>query len=145
MKYGHLENERLVYAKLPITINGMDYFTDNKALMLEAGEKEIVETEKPSERADGSYTTSWKETETQIVREWLFVPYKEEDLYAKYSGLTIRYIHEKYPISKENKVLREYLAYGESHKAQFDEYNAYVEECKIRARAEVYGENTSME
>lgn len=140
MKYGHIENGRLVYAKLPITINGMDYFTDNKALMLEAGEKEIVETEKPSERADGGYTTSWKETETQIVREWNFVPYAEEDLHTKYTGLTIRYIHEKYPISKENEVLREYLAYGETHKAQFDEYNAYVEECKVKAHKEIYGE-----
>ena len=143
MKFGHRENGRVVYASLPITIDGRDYFTDDASLMREAGEKEIIETEPPAPRADGTYTPSWRETETQSVREWTFVPETEEARHARYRGLCIRYIHEKYPMSDESKILREYLAYGEAHKAEFEAYNAYVEDCKARAYGEVYGDTTA--
>ena len=140
MRFGHRENGRVVYAAQPITIDGRDYFTDDSSLMLEAGEKEIVETPEPETRTDGRYTASWTETETQILRTWTFVPYTEEELHERYRGLCVRYIHDKYPISDENKILREYLAYGEAAKTAFEEYNAYVEACKVKAYRETYGE-----
>lgn len=140
MRFGHRENGKVVYAAQPITIDGRDYFTDDASLMLEAGEKEIVETAPPAPRADGVYMPSWSETGTQIVREWTFVPETEEAKHARYRGLCVRYIHDKYPISDENKILREYLAYGEAHKAEFEAYNTYVESCKTRAYGEVYGD-----
>ena len=70
---------------------------------------------------------SWSETGTQIVREWTFVPYTDEELHKMYQQTVVKYIREKYTVNDENEILREYLAYGESKKADFDEYNvSYV-------------------
>lgn len=140
MKFGHMENGRVVHAKLPITVDGRDYFTEDAALMLAAGEKELVDAAKPAPQSGGVYTASWTETDTQILRTWIFVPYTEEELHTRYRGLAVRYIHERYPASDENKILREYLAYGEAAKPAFDAYNTYVEACKARAHAEIYGD-----
>lgn len=143
MKFGHIHEGRLVYARLPIVIADREYFTEDAAWMLAAGEKEIIDTPEPETRTDGRYTASWTETETQILRTWTFVPYTEEELHERYRGLCVRYIHDKYPISDENKILREYLAYGEAAKTAFEEYNAYVEACKVKAYCETYGEEDS--
>lgn len=140
MRFGHRENGRVVYAAQPVTIDGRDYFTDDASLMLEAGEKEIVETAPPAARADGVYMPSWSETGTQIVREWTFVPYTDEELHKMYQQTVVKYIREKYTVNDENEILREYLAYGESKKSDFDEYNVYVESCKTRAYGEIYGD-----
>ena len=140
MQFGHLENGRVIPAEKPITVEGRDYFTEDAALMLAAGEKEIVETEAPAPRADGVFLSSWRETDTQIIREWTFSPYPEEARKAHYESLVVRYIRECYSANDENEILREFLAYGETHKASFDEYNTYVESCKTRAHQEIYGE-----
>ena len=143
MRFGHIENGRIIYTRLPITIDGRDYFTDDASLMREAGEKEIIETEPPTPRADGTYTPSWRETETQIVREWTFMPYTEEEIKNVYRKLVVEYIREKYTANDENEILREYLAYGDARKADFNEYNIYVEACKTRAYQEVYDKDIS--
>lgn len=140
MKFGHMENGRVVLASLPIVIDGCDVFTEDSALMLAAGEKEIIEKDAPASVANGNYTASWQETDTQIIRVWTFVPYTEGELHAGYERLAVSYIRQQYTADDENKILREYLAYGEAGKAAFDAYNTYVEQCKARAYAEVYGE-----
>lgn len=74
-----------------------------------------------------------------------FYPPKTEEQLARekqveYEMLCHKYIAEKYCQNDENKVVREYLAdmTNLKKKAQFDNYNAYVESCKARAKAEVY-------
>lgn len=64
----------------------------------------------------------------------------EKQKQAKYETLCQKYIREKYSATDENKVVREYLAdmYNLEKKAQFDEYNAYVESCKARAKGEIW-------
>jgi hypothetical protein len=72
----------------------------------------------------------------------VYVPYTEDELESnkkkKYDSLTVKYIREKYSADDENKILREKLA--GTAELEFDEYNAYVEECKVKAHKEVYGE-----
>ncbi len=58
---------------------------------------------------------------------------------AAYEAASVGYIREKYSQNDENKIIREYLA-DPAVKAEFDAYNAFVIECKARARAEIYGE-----
>ena len=67
---------------------------------------------------------------------------KAKQKQAKYESLCQQYISEKYSLADENKIVREYLAdmNNSEKKAQFDEYNSYVELCKARAGLEVYGE-----
>lgn len=56
-----------------------------------------------------------------------------------YETLCQKYIALKYSQSDENKIVREYLVdtTNSEKKLQFLEYNAYVEQCKLRAREEV--------
>ncbi|MBD5156481.1 MAG: hypothetical protein HDT13_02450 [Butyrivibrio sp.] len=56
-----------------------------------------------------------------------------------YEAASVAYIRERYSQDDENKVIREYLA-NPADKAEFDEYDGYVMECKARAKAEIYGE-----
>ena len=60
----------------------------------------------------------------------------------KYESLTVMYIREKYSSDDEYKLIREYLADNsdEVFSSAFLEYNSYVENCKAKARMEVYGE-----
>lgn len=140
MKFGHLVEGKLVEAKFPIKYNNADYFTSDPKVLLTLGEKEVIATPAPEVSFKGKYAETWNETDTKIIREWTFIPYTETELHVKYEERTRAYIARKYSSADENKVLREYLAYGDSYKTAFDEYNTYVEECKARAKAEVYGE-----
>lgn len=65
---------------------------------------------------------------------------KAKQKQLKYERLCQQYIRERYSATDENKVVREYLAdmYNFDKKTQFDEYNTCVENCKSRARVEVY-------
>jgi hypothetical protein len=142
MNFGHLKDNKLIPARQPITIDDRDYFTSDPELMLQAGEKEIVTIERPvNENINkGRYVLSYEETATQIIYKWTFVEFTEEELRSKYCNLTNQFIREKYSSNDENKIIREYLAYGEEYKPAFDEYNTYVEECKAKAHTEIYGE-----
>lgn len=138
MKYGHLLNNQVIYATYPLRVGNTDYFFPDSDIALQAGEKEIIDTVKPSDTYKGKYVMSWTENETQIVRTWTFVEYTDKDKENRYNVLTVAYIRKQYSANDENKILREYLANGESHKEAFDTYNSYVEGCKAAAYAEAY-------
>ena len=72
-------------------------------------------------------------------REWT-EEQKAKQKQAKYENLCQKYIREQYSATDENKVVREYLAdmYNFDKKSQFDEYNAYVESCKARAKGDIW-------
>lgn len=131
VKFGHLVDGRLVIPKLPIRHNDMDYFTSDPEIMLTLGQKEVVYNARPETSDKGVYISKFKETDTQLVQGWTFVPYTEEQLRTKYKNKSVKHIRENYSVNDEIKILREYLAYPNSTeaKAAFDAYNAYVEEC----------------
>ncbi|MCM1307591.1 MAG: hypothetical protein NC223_03235 [Butyrivibrio sp.] len=58
---------------------------------------------------------------------------------AAYESLSVAHIRERYSQNDENKIIREYLA-DPTDRTEFDAYNAYVTECKARAKTEIYGE-----
>ena len=64
---------------------------------------------------------------------------KAKQQQLKYEKLCQQYISEKYSLADENKIVREYLAdmTNSEKKAQFEEYNSYVELCKARAKGEM--------
>lgn len=68
MTYGKLIGGELRGAPRPLKTKQGDVFTNDPAVLLKNGYKEIVTTEYPS---DGKYyVTSWSETDTQIVQVW---------------------------------------------------------------------------
>ena len=139
-KFGHLVDGKLIIPKLPIRYNNRDYFTQHPQTMLSIGQKEIIYADEPEATAKGSYVSEYTETDTQIIQVWNFVPHTEEQLRKEYEARTIKYIREIYSSDDENKILREYLAYPDrtEAKAEFTAYNTSIEECKQKARAEVY-------
>lgn len=54
---------------------------------------------------------------------------------ARYETLVERLIRHKYTLSNEIAILRQ----ASVKTAEFEAYNAYAEECKAKAKAEVYG------
>lgn len=138
MKYGHLNGDKLVYAKYPVRVGNTDYFLPAGEIMLSAGEKEIIDNVKPEDTFKGRYIMSFEENDTQIIKKWIFSPFTDEEKEKMYDKLSVSYIRKKYTADDENKIMREYLAYGDVKKEAFDIYNSYVEECKATARAEVY-------
>lgn len=140
MKYGHLNAnvDKLVYAKYPVRVGNTDYFLPSAEIMLLAGEKEIIDNVRPEDTYKGKYIMSFEENDTQIIKKWTFTPFTDEEKERIYDKLSVSYIRKKYTADDENKIMREYLAYGDVKKEAFDIYNSYVEECKATARAEVY-------
>ena len=76
-----------------------------------------------------------KDFENGIFSQELYDERKEKELKKRYDDLVKKYIHIKYPIDKEMEIV------FEQHKnpTAVEEHNAYVDECKARARKEVYG------
>lgn len=143
MKIGHIDKitGKIIYAKQPLEYNNRLFFIseDNFKVALQCGEKEIVETPKPTE--DGIYIIKWRETDTQIIREW-FLDHDgiKRDLQNKYAENMQHAIRNKYSLSDEVKILREYLAYDdEKSKKAFEEYNDFIENTKIEKYKKIYG------
>ena len=69
----------------------------------------------------------------------VYVPYTAEELEKrkaeKYPQLVEKYIREKYTLSAELAILRQ----RDTKPEEFNEYNAYAESCKERAKNEIYG------
>lgn len=67
--YGKLINGELRGAPRPLKTRQGDVFTNNTAVYLENGYKEVVMTSYPQ---DGKYyVSSWSENDTQIVQVWV--------------------------------------------------------------------------
>ncbi len=76
---------------------------------------------------------AWDEYEDIQV----FVPYTEEELekrkQEKYESRVSALIRAKYTLNQELSILRQ----RDTKPAEFAEYNAYAEECKAKAKAEL--------
>ena len=68
MKFGKLTNGNLVFAPYPLTVDGKDIFTTDATIYAAQGYKPVVYTDYPSD--EKTYTASWVETATEIVRAW---------------------------------------------------------------------------
>ena len=67
--FGKLVNGELRGAPRPLKTEQGDVFTNDPAVYLENGYKEIVTTQYPN---DGKYyMTNWSETDTQIIQVWV--------------------------------------------------------------------------
>ena len=74
--YGKLVNGELRGAPNPLKTEESYIFTNNAAIYLANGYKPITLTDCPD---DGkSYTSSWTETETEIVQVWTELPQTDE-------------------------------------------------------------------
>ncbi len=76
MIYGKLVDGELRGAPRPLKTEQGDVFTNDPAVYLENGYKEIVITQYPS---DGKYyMTTWSETDTQIIQIWVEIDPPED-------------------------------------------------------------------
>lgn len=145
MKFGHLnEQGELMFASQPLELNGSLVFTDDPEVMLQAGEKQIIDLDQPTDGNlyAGYYGIKYYETNTEILRGWEYIEYDDTIKHENYERLVNKTIREKYTSTDEYKVLREYLAHPteEVYKYNFEIYNQFVEDTKVKCYKEVYGE-----
>ena len=87
MIYGTLVDRELRGAPNPLKTEESYIFTNNAAIYLANGYKPIILTDSPS---DGkSYTSSWIETETEIVQVWTELPQSDNDSISDSEALEI--------------------------------------------------------
>lgn len=77
MKFGKLENGRLIRFKNPLRTEDKDIFTNDPELLLQYGWKEVVNTT-PEERQGYYPVQHWEETDTQILQTWTYEPIESE-------------------------------------------------------------------
>ena len=65
----------------------------------------------------------------KIIQRWEYVKDERPD----YSDLIVGYIREKYSINDELAIQRQ-CDNSEEKKAEFDEYNAFCDACKVKAK-----------
>ena len=70
-----------------------------------------------------------------VVRDRPQIVLSEQQKQAKYESLVEKYIREQYTLSQELAILRQ----RDSKVDEFNTYNNYAENCKAKAKAEVYG------
>ena len=138
---GKLINGEIIYTTLPVRIDDRDYYTNDPELLLRAGEKEIVDVPMPDD--GGKHNHSWAENDTRIIGSWIASEYTEAEKREIYVAKVNEYIREQYTQEQENKIVRERIAYPDSEEIadEFSTYNSFVEDCKARAHAEVYGDD----
>lgn len=71
MRYGKLENNKIVFAPRAITIEKIYYNPTPISWLLENGYKEIVYSEQPEYKEGYYYEEKWQETEEQLVQKWV--------------------------------------------------------------------------
>ena len=87
MIYGKLVDGELRGAPNPLKTEESYIFTNNAAIYLANGYKPIILTDSPS---DGkSYTSSWTETETEIIQVWTEVQQSDNDPISDSASLAI--------------------------------------------------------
>lgn len=139
MKFGHLENNTIIYAKQPVTIKDRLVFTNDPKVMLSIGEKEIIITNKPENEPGYKYIMEYIETDSQIIQNWRKEEKIESELKSEYQNLTSYNIRDMYSSAQELKILREYLAYDDDESREaFEKYNQFVEETKEKNYKKVY-------
>ena len=70
--FAKIEDGILIYAKMPYRVDGKLVFTNNPAVHLQNGYKELILTEKPYQEGYDA-VSSWVETDTTITQTWELV------------------------------------------------------------------------
>ena len=100
-----------------------------------------------AEYPNGGRTVEWvvdvpkveaKEAWDEYEDIQVYIPYTEEELAAvkqrEYEDLVDSLIRERYTLSQELAILRQ----RDTKVLEFEDYNAYAEQCKITAKTTVY-------
>ena len=123
-------NDELTMGYYDQEINGFVPYQNKEGTLLEYTEEQIAEI--MQRVAQGGRLT------TGVDGRPVVVPRPEptaEEKQAQYELLVDKYIREKYTLSQELAIIRQQATKSEEYQAYF----AYCEECKAKAKAEVYG------
>lgn len=94
----------------------------------EEGSYTIKKTDEEGKTTEDVYTVELK----KIQQSWEYVKQEKPD----YGELIVKYIREVYSINDELAVQRQWDNSAEK-KAEFNEYNTFCDECKVKARADI--------
>lgn len=98
----------------------------------EAGYYELEETAKPESKKWYNTVAKYELIENKIHQSWEYT--KKEK--PEYSELIVGYIREVYSIDDELALQRQ-CNNSEEKKQEFDEYNSFCDNCKLKAKADI--------
>lgn len=119
-----------------IHVGATTFVMPNAAQYAEGGYYEVVEAEKPEDRKwyniIANYTLDKTGDLPKIVQSWIYEKVEKPD----YGELIVGYIREVYSLNDELAIQRQWDNNAEK-KAEFNEYNAFCDECKVKAKADI--------
>ena len=132
MRYGKLENNKLIYSPNPITIDGKRIYNPSAEMLTELGYKPIVNSEYPQD--EKHYKQEYNETETEIRIVWVD---NEAEYWANipYDEAVNNEIRKQYSESQEFAILRQ----KEEKPEEYATYYAYCEQCKAYVKSKKGG------
>lgn len=118
-----------------IHVGATTYVMPNAEQYAEGGYYEVVEAEKPEPKKWFNIVANYELVDGElkkIQQSWEYVKQEKPD----YGELIVGYIRERYSINDELAIQRQWDNSAEK-KAEFNEYNAFCDECKVKARADI--------
>lgn len=119
-----------------IHVGATTYVMPNAEQYAEGGYYEVVEVDMPEDKKWFSivakYTTTEIDGVTKIQQSWEYVKVDKPD----YGQLIVGYIREVYSINDELALQRQWDNSAEK-KQEFNEYNAFCDNCKLKAKADI--------
>lgn len=135
--FAKLKNETTI-EKAPrcIHVGATTYVMPNAEQYAEGEYYEVVEAEKPEPKkwysVVAKYATVEMDGVTKIQQTWEYEKVEKPE----YGDLIVGYIREVYSINDELAIQRQWDNNAEK-KQEFNEYNDFCEECKVKARADI--------
>ena len=131
--FGKLRDQNLEYAPLNIEWKHVWYCPAPDNVLKSCGYKKIVE--KPYPEDGHNYAAAWKETQSQIVRQWILLPdptaaQKREAAYK--NDKICKFGNGIYTVDEMNKFWYEYSAEGD--KVKVKEIKNIIVEAKTAIR-----------
>ena len=115
-----------------IHVGATTYVMPNAEQYAEGGYYEVIEAEKPEPRKWYSVVAKYATVGNKIQQSWEYEKQPKPD----YSDLIVGYIREVYSINDELAIQRQWDNSTEK-KQEFNEYNAFCDNCKLKAKADI--------
>lgn len=140
--FGKIINGKLNKAPNKIKHNGRVYYNPKDDVYIDAGYYPIVETDVPEELYDKRHKAHYELVEGQIIQTWVEDDSIEEEIVENipenvytpsYKEMVIARIRDVYSIDDEIAILRQ----RDVKPDEFEEYYAFVEQCKAEIKAEL--------
>lgn len=127
-----IDNRTIEKAPRCIHVGATTYVMPNAEQYAEADYFELVQQEQPEARKWYDVVATYEKQDNKIYQGWEYIKQDKPD----YATLIVGYIREQYSLDDELALQRQ-RDNSEEKKEEFDTYNAYCDNCKLQAKADI--------